>query len=139
MVNKKIVFWASLLPSLLIVILVVFLVSNICSNNKLCELGVSLLNVLGTTVFIFPCVLVFSLITYKMKEEIFKSWVRFVYWYVPVYIAYSIWVSGILNDTGDMSVLFSQGLTMLFILFLIFLFVLISIFIIVRKYIKLKI
>jgi len=33
---------------------------------------------------ILPFLLFFSLITYKMREEVFQSWWRFARWFVPV-------------------------------------------------------
>ena len=30
-----------------------------------------------------PLILLFSLITYRMKEEVFQSWFKFAVWYVP--------------------------------------------------------
>lgn len=45
-------------------------------------------------VAIFPFVFLFSLITYKMREEVFQAWWRFAVWFVPVimvvtYLLYS--------------------------------------------------
>ena len=38
------------------------------------------------TPLLFPIILIFffSLITYKMREEVFRSWWRFARWFVPV-------------------------------------------------------
>ena len=37
-----------------------------------------------TTFTIFPLVLLFSLITYKMQEVVFQAWWRFAMWFVPL-------------------------------------------------------
>jgi len=36
-------------------------------------------------IFLIP-IFIFSLITYKMREEVFQSWWRFVRWFAPVII-----------------------------------------------------
>ena len=46
------------------------------------------------TVSVFPFILLFSLITYKMREEAFQAWWRFAMWFVPLimivtYLMYS--------------------------------------------------
>jgi len=35
---------------------------------------------------VFSLVFIFSLITYKMRQEVFQSWWRFVRWFAPVII-----------------------------------------------------
>lgn len=37
-------------------------------------------------IFLFPLILLFSLLTYKMREEVFRSWLHFAYWWVPLSI-----------------------------------------------------
>ena len=36
--------------------------------------------------FVFPFVLLFSLITYKMRDEVSRAWLRFAQWWVPLQI-----------------------------------------------------
>ena len=36
--------------------------------------------------FVFPFVLFFSLITYKMRDEVSRAWIRFATWWVPLQI-----------------------------------------------------
>ncbi|MBI2439449.1 MAG: hypothetical protein HYV45_02525 [Candidatus Moranbacteria bacterium] len=40
--------------------------------------------------FLFPFIVMFllSLLTYKMKDEVFQSWFRFALWFVPVIIVF---------------------------------------------------
>ena len=66
--------------------IVSFLVSLLCEED-MCRihddsvLGWMLLNF----IFLIP-IFIFSLITYKMREEVFQSWWRFVRWFAPVII-----------------------------------------------------
>ncbi|MHB1163296.1 MAG: hypothetical protein ACYCZZ_02105 [Minisyncoccota bacterium] len=34
-----------------------------------------------------PFLLLFSLLTYRMKDEVFRTWLHFAYWWVPILIA----------------------------------------------------
>ena len=45
----------------------------------------------------FPCVLIFSLITYKMRDEMFRAWLRFSYWWIPLSF---ILILSANNETG---------------------------------------
>ena len=36
--------------------------------------------------FVFPFVLFFSLITYKMRDEVSRAWIKFTTWWVPLQI-----------------------------------------------------
>ena len=66
--------------------IVSFLVSLLCEED-MCRihddsvLGWMLLNF----IFLIP-IFIFSLITYKMREEVFQSWWRFARWFAPVII-----------------------------------------------------
>lgn len=66
--------------------IVSFLVSLLCEED-MCRihddsvLGWMLLNF----IFLIP-IFIFSLITYKMRQEVFQSWWRFVRWFAPVII-----------------------------------------------------
>ena len=66
--------------------IVSFLVSLLCEED-MCRihddsvLGWMLLNF----IFLIP-IFIFSLITYKMRQEVFQSWWRFARWFAPVII-----------------------------------------------------
>src|SRR3989338_8669361 len=36
--------------------------------------------------FVFPVALLFSLITYKMRDEVSRAWIKFTTWWVPLQI-----------------------------------------------------
>jgi hypothetical protein len=38
----------------------------------------------ATNFFLFLPILFFSLITYKMRDEVFRAWLHFAYWWVPL-------------------------------------------------------
>lgn len=41
---------------------------------------------IAENVFVFIPLLIFSLITYKMREEVYQAWFRFVRWWIPISI-----------------------------------------------------
>ena len=43
-------------------------------------------------VLFFP-ILLFSIITYFLKEGVFKAWLKFAYWYFPIYILVILFLS----------------------------------------------
>lgn len=41
---------------------------------------------MSTLLFVFPFVFLFSLITYKMRDEVSRAWITFTKWWVPAQI-----------------------------------------------------
>lgn len=90
MTLKRIVFSLSFILSVILIIL------NNIGTFKLCG-GVYhasscidvLFSVIASSVIVFP-IFVFSLITYKMREDVFRAWLHFAYWWVPLTIFISL-------------------------------------------------
>jgi hypothetical protein len=58
-------------------------------NNILVSRNV--FNLILPTLFLFSLpLLIFSLITYKMREEVFRSWLHFAYWWIPLSIVLTL-------------------------------------------------
>ena len=94
--SKKIVLWISGIMSLII------LTSNYIGTYKLCGVGNGGVKILDTlsSIFTYGCtdllyntiiifsifipLFLFSLITYKMRNEVFKTWIKFVYAWLPL-------------------------------------------------------
>lgn len=64
--------------------------------------------------FVFFPTFIFSLITYRMREEVFQSWFRFAVWWVPVmvYVTYFMLLhkdegGGYVGDMGATAFIFS--------------------------------
>ena len=47
---------------------------------------------LSFALFLAPLLFLLSLITYRMKDEVFRAWWRFARWWVPVIIAVTLFV-----------------------------------------------
>lgn len=99
--TKKIVFWISGIITLLVIIL------NQIGTYKLCGVGVSstffssffslfnkscvdpLANLIIIFIIFIPLFLL-SLITYKMRNEIFRAWLKFAYVWIPLTLVLTI-------------------------------------------------
>jgi hypothetical protein len=55
-----------------------------CYSTVWCNKLWDAINRVGEMLFIFIPVLLFSLITYKMRDEVFQAWWKFARWFVPV-------------------------------------------------------
>lgn len=62
----------------------IFLGTNTCYANATCKAWRNMLSDSFIVTLFFPCVLIFSLITYKMRNEVFRAWLRFSYWWIPL-------------------------------------------------------
>jgi hypothetical protein len=82
--TKKKVFLVSLSIVGILTILDMVGVSKICgAGNISCRDNLS--NIFTLALPFLP-VLFFSLITYKLREEVFRTWLHFAYWWVPLSI-----------------------------------------------------
>ena len=71
----------------------VFLGTDTCYVNTTCKiLRGAILNGSSVVTFFFPGILFFSLITYKMREEVFQAWWRFARWWVLVIVAVTLFL-----------------------------------------------
>ena len=79
MKNKRIVLLVSLLGTILFILLAVIQTNGFCYQNTFCNSLWSTINLIGNLLIFFIPTLFFSLITYFLKEEIFRIWVKFSY------------------------------------------------------------
>ncbi|MEK7068888.1 MAG: hypothetical protein AAB947_00735 [Patescibacteria group bacterium] len=64
-----------------------FLSTGACYDRVWCQiLQDTFSNENLTVAFLFPPLFLFSLITYKMREKVFRAWLHFAYWWVPLSI-----------------------------------------------------
>ena len=89
--------------------------------------------------FFIPLALVIfllSLITYRMKEEVFQSWLKVAYWMVPLIILATIFVQFLPKEHGFFAM---DALVYLIIIAPLYaIFVLLSLWKIVRTYLRTK-
>jgi len=88
--TKKIVFFTGLLGMLFLAFLF-FLDTKFCYAISWCmNLRRNFNGDIFQLIFIFPPVFLFSLLTYWMREEIFRAWWNFARWWVPIIIAVTL-------------------------------------------------
>jgi len=82
--TKKSVLWIGIIGMVLFFVAMFPVDAGICvkSNYDCRTISDLIQNILG----VFPFVLFFSIITYKMREEVFQAWWQFARWFVPVII-----------------------------------------------------
>ena len=138
MKTKKYVLIFGIIGTAYIVILTLFSVTYLCPNNQTCtDLFIrfspwSLANYIFFTPFLF----LLSLITYKMRDEVFRAWWGFARWWVPVIIAVTLFVQ---NAGGGGGWGMNGGaFDAFFIGIFYFIFILVSLIKIVRAYLKTK-
>lgn len=91
--------------------------------------------IVGPFVFLFPIIFLFSLITYKMREEVFCAWFNFTKWWIPISIFLTLITPGSSGGGFGIPSIFDKE----FLAFILSaLFFIISLVIIVRKSLKLR-
>ena len=87
--------------------------------------------ILPTLFFFALPLLILSLITYKMRDEVYRAWLRFAYWWIPVSLVF-IYLAGGWSGGGFgiPNVLDQESVSIIFAS----LFVLISLLLIAWKY-----
>ena len=84
--------------------------------------------------FVIPFVFLFSLITYKMRNEVFEYWMKFAKWAIPTTMIISFFIGTIPRGSGLMSGMVEA----FFYLLALGIFCIVSLWRIVKKYIELK-
>jgi len=79
-----------------------------------------------------------SLITYKMREEIFRAWWNFNRWAIPASIFVAILVTFSINSMGSRADMYDRGFAVMFLTALYAILIFVSLWKIARTYWKLK-
>ncbi len=134
MISKRIVFWISLFISTYLVVALIMGPSNYCYYNSLCDKLFNSINLIGPDIALFPVIFFFSLVTYKMRDEVFKFWLKFCYFYIPIFVLI-IFTFTLPGSNGGGWAIPGGFFTALIFFFLLFLFFLISLILVIVKYI----
>lgn len=84
--NKKIVLVISIIGTLVLGLLAYLEKIGFYHFHPWTAYILGLLYVIGPSLFLFPIILIFSLITYKMNDGVFKLWLKFTYIWIPLTI-----------------------------------------------------
>lgn len=89
MMTKKSVLIVSVIGVVLFILGILFLMNDVCSVDAWvkCRIVDKSVNMLvDLLMFAIPAFL-FSLLTYFLHEKVFRAWLRFTYWWIPLSFA----------------------------------------------------
>jgi hypothetical protein len=133
--TKKAVLWSAVVVMGILVVVDVIGGPRICGvANLVCRTN---LEEIFTLLYSIPVFFLLSLITYRMKEEVFRAWWNFARWWVPVIIVATLLLNSA-NSGGGMGIggAVSGAFDILFLLILYAVLVATSLVKIVRAYNK---
>lgn len=136
MIKKKGLLWASLISTICIIGFIFIPSVDYCYSHYWCSQIESWLSDFSFILVLLPVVLLLSIITYRMREAVFKKWLKFSFWYIPVYIIFSYFIVDSTPGTGggwavpDLSMLASVLIISLFLI----LYFSVSLIIIIKEY-----
>jgi hypothetical protein len=98
--TKKSVFSMGVVGNILLIFLVYIQSGNICYLRSWCNELWGSINLLGEILFVFIPVFLLSLITYKMREEVFRAWWNFARWFAPIIIIVTYFINSAHQQSG---------------------------------------
>ena len=82
--TKKNIFVVSLVSVGIFTLLALAQTSDFCYREVWCNRYWDEINAIGQILFLSFPLLLFSTITYFLREEVFRAWLHFTYWWIPV-------------------------------------------------------
>ncbi len=84
--SKKVVLIISGIGLILFVLSILFLTNNMCSTDVWvqCRQIDESIDLISTLLLFTIPMFLFSLVTYFLREEVFRTWIRFTLWWVPL-------------------------------------------------------
>lgn len=106
---------------------------NLCSTSRC----LSVIEMYFKLSYVFIPVIFFSLLTYKMKDQIFQTWWGFAKWFVPLIAVSTLFLqTGAMGRSGGGWGISSPSLGTIILFFLYLIFVLVSLVRIIWAFIK---
>jgi hypothetical protein len=104
MITKKNIFFFGLSVTIFLILLVTADSFGYCNRGSFCSLISDYLEPpVGSVLLVIPFVFIFSLVTYKMRDEVFQHWMKFARWAIPVAMVASFFISNIPHSSNIMS------------------------------------
>lgn len=134
--TKKNVSLFGLVGTAMLVVVTLLSLSDFCYNSEVCVLLFERFHLWGFANYIFftPPLLILSIITYKLHDGIFFSWINFAKWWVPLTIILSV-LAGFGEQPSYMPAMITPGTVSLLMSSI---FLVISLILIAYKYFILK-
>lgn len=116
---------------ILFIWLLFILDTHACYINEICKNIRHFLNQdIFAVIFVAPVIFLLSLITYRMKEEVFRAWWNFAFWFAPIIIVFQY----IFMNSGGGGYIGNNDFAIFFTSLFYIAFILVSIIKIVRAY-----
>lgn len=128
--TKKKVFLFSLIGTVVILVLSPSNLYAFCFQQGNCVLLWDVIELINPYTFIVPPIFLFSLITYRLREEAFRAWLHFAYWWVPLSLVMTYLAAGSSGGGFGIPNVFDQEFVALI---LSGLFLIISLFLIIYR------
>jgi len=112
-------------------------IGDYCYYHVWCQKFLDWTDFIGFNMFLFPVIFFFSAITYKMRDEVFKSWFKFAVCYLIPYIALTIYLTQDSMAGGGYAIP-GGAIIAEILLFFLFIFFVISLCLIISKYKSLR-
>jgi hypothetical protein len=135
--TKKIILALGVAGTTYLVALTLLSTTHFCPGNQTCTglfIQFSPWSLANYIFFTFP-LFVLSLITYKMKDEVFRAWWNFARWWVPVIIAATFLLN---NASGGGTLGMDKDFTAFILIILYSVLIVTSLVKIARAYLKTK-
>lgn len=132
---KKYVLVLGSIGTIYLVALTLLSTTHFCPSNQTCTDLFMLFSPWGLASYVFFTVplLLFSVITYRMKDEVFYAWWNSARWWVPIIIIVTLWLE---NAGGGGTLGMNKDFTVFILGILYTVFIVTSSVKIVRAYIK---
>lgn len=134
-IKKNIVFWVSLFITVISFFMSSKYIYRYCFSDGNCWKLWNIFNFIEPLLLLFLPILLFSIITYFLKDQVFKTWLRFTYWYTLFYILVILLLSDRVSTGWSMGSIFNSEF---FAITLSGIFVIISLVLVIYKAISIK-
>jgi hypothetical protein len=133
--TKTIVLFSSFVAIVLYVLADLAFSYDRCFATGRCPALYDFINSIAPLILTLVPLFVFSLLTYKMREEVFRAWWNFARWWVPVIVAVTIFLNNA-GGSGGGYIGMGQDFTFFILGTLYVILILVSLVKIVRAYSK---
>ena len=114
LLTKKKVFWASLMGVAIVPVVGSIFSYDYCFVQGRCPHLWGAIESATPIFFLFLPLFLLSLITYWMREEVFRAWLRFAYWWIPLTILLVLMTEDGSGGFGVPSIITKESVSMIF-------------------------
>ena len=113
-ITKKKVFWGSFLGVVIVPVVGSIFSYDYCFAQGHCPRLWDTIESITPIFFLFLPLFILSLITYWMREEVFRAWLRFAYWWIPLTMVLVLMTRDSSGGFGIPSIVTRESVSMIF-------------------------